>query len=125
MKIVIVNGKFVNFKVIKACVKKYDHVLLCPPQHKTFWADINEIMTKKCLGVTINPVVVSGPNKLNLVEELGEQLALELLACDENIMGVMFEISEGPNQGVVIVQWKDKYLGFEVTKEGIQYAASV
>lgn len=121
MKLGIENRKFVNFKIIKTIVDQYDHVMLIPPQHRQFWFDINDMAQKKCLGVTIKTVVVDGCNKMNLVEELGEQLSLDLLAIPE-VWIVYFEISEGPNQGVVVTQIKDNV---PITKEMVQYVASV
>jgi len=100
------SGAFVDFGKIKEKVKEYDHKLFCPPEHVEVWEEVGKIVQK--IGVIIDLKVIDGPNKMNLVEEIGEQLAEELLEMDENVEAVSFGIYEGPNQGTIISAHKNE-----------------
>lgn len=128
IKLVVKSGKFVNFNLIKKVIDSYDHKTFCPEGHEVFWAEVEKLALKFHVGIRFPVKVIKGSNNMNLCEEFAEQLAKEIVESNEHIIGVMFDVYEGDNQGCVGTYWKNE-ANFDMSEkeafELIRYVASL
>lgn len=98
------TNPFLDLGDIKAVIKKFDHVMFVPIQHIEIWEEIRPILRRA--GCRLRLVVIQGRGKdndaFNIVEEIAERLADELLKLHSDITKVSFGMYEGPSQGVLI-----------------------
>ena len=101
----IVTSKIVDFSLIKDVLKEFDHKILAPEKHRSFWEAIDDIVKTYALCEDKNTVptfeCVFIPADMVTVEELGEYIQSKLLEID-GIEDVSFELYETPKQGTLI-----------------------
>jgi len=85
---------FVDFGAITGLIDAFDHVLLVPKKHLSYWQKIEDILEP--IGVRV-PVIVL--NDSSTVEDISVMLG-NMLEAVTHVSAVRFTLYEGPKNGV-------------------------